>query len=239
MKLKTALLGAVLLFVSQGAIAIPTYSGAYDLANAGSPINRGIWTNVGTFSTQSGSFSVTGNTASMVGDVFSSTYGGLTFDIGMSYRCSSSLSNAGGNSVSINNGACGLGNQPTGGAVSGSDVNGQTWDFWDWAPSTLIGYGGLDGLTINISQKPTNLSKPFRVGIGADWDDASLLGGSGWISLGNFTCASGTACESSNFDAASADFNFRLNTTTTVPEPVTATLIGLGLIGIGAMRRRK
>jgi len=239
MKLKIAKLGAALLFVSQGAIAIPLYNGAYDLANAGSTYNRGIWTNVGSFSTQSGSFSVTGSSASMVGDVFSSTYGGLTFDIDMTYRCGSSLTNAGGNSVSIDNGGCGLENQPTGGAVSGSDVNGQTWDFWDWAPSTLTGYGDLDGLTIDISQKPTNLSKPFRVGIGADWDDKNLLGGSGWINLGNFSCASGAVCESSNFNARNADFNFRFNTVATVPEPVTAALIGLGLFGIGAVRRRK
>jgi hypothetical protein len=235
MKLKIATLGAALLFVSQGAVAMPVYDGTYGLGNAGND-TRGIWTNVGRFSVVSGSFSVTGNTAAMVGDVFSSTYGGLTFDVGMTYRCSSSVSNAGGNSVSIDNNACGLINQPTGGAVSGSDVDGQIWDFWDWSPSELIGYGALDGLTIDISQKPTDLSKPFRVGVGADWDDVDLLGGSGWLNLGSFNCAVGAACERSNFNPRSADFNFRF---ADVPEPATLALIGLGLFGIGAARRRK
>ncbi len=237
MKLKIATLGTALLFVSQGAVAIPVYDGAYGLGNAGND-TRGIWTNVGRFSVVSGSFSVTGNTASMVGDVFSSTFGGLTFDVGMTHRCSSSVSNAGGKSVSVDNAACGIGNQPTGGAVTGANVDGQTWDFWDWSPSQLTGYGALDGLIIDISQKPTDLSKPFRVGVGADWDDAGLLGGSGWLNLGSFNCAAGAACESSNFNPGSADFNFRF-ADVPVPEPTTLALIGLGVFGIGAARRRK
>jgi len=169
--------------------------------------------------------------------VFSSTYGGLKFDVDMTLRCTSSVTDAGGKNVSVDNNACGLANnQPTGGAVTGAQVNGRTWDFWDWAPSTLLGYGDLDGLTINISQAPTDLSKPFRVGIGADWDDANLLGASGWINIISQSCATNAACQNSNFRPGSADFNFRF---TAVPAPATVALLGLGLVGIGAARRRR
>lgn len=242
--LKTTLVAATML-AANSAMAMPLYSGSYDLANAGNADTRGLWTNDGRFSTVSGSFDVTGSSAVLSGDVYRSAIsGGFTFAVNMSFRCSSSVTADPNNTkkVSIDdNGATGCNgmiNQPTGGAVTGADVDGNTWDFWDWSNSQLIGYGSLDGLVIDISMAPTNDSKPYRVGIGADWDDANLLGASGWVNFDGANCDLTKACANtwgSSFSATKADFNFRY---TAVSEPAILAIMGLGLLGVAVARRK-
>ena len=103
-------MASILLLSAQSALTTPLYDGTYDIANAGSGHNRGIWTNVGSLSTVSGTFSVTGSSAVFAGDVFSSALnGGLTWSINMTHKCSSRVSNAGGNYVSIDNNGSGPG----------------------------------------------------------------------------------------------------------------------------------
>ncbi|NKB35977.1 MAG: hypothetical protein GKR93_02245 [Gammaproteobacteria bacterium] len=133
MKLIKYALTIALISATQLVSAGPLYDGTYNISNAGSTVyNRGIWTNVGSFTTVSGTFDVTGTSAGFAGDVFRASLGagggGLTFSVNMTHRCTSEVSNAGGNSVSIDdNGAAGCNgmiNQPTGGAVSGSEADG-------------------------------------------------------------------------------------------------------------------
>lgn len=230
------------LLLAPWATGAPLYDSVYNLSNAGNTsLNRGIWTNNRTYSTITGTFAVAGTSAILDGEVFNSNLGGgFTFNVAMNLLCTSSVTKAGSRKVSVDNPDCNLTrDQRTGGPVSGVDANGQTWDFWNWdSRSELTGTGVLEGLTIDIGQSPTNDSKPFRVGIGADWDDALDLGASGWIDVGTSTCVLGERCASaSGFEFNRADFNFRL-TAVPAPAPLALLALGLGLLGLRRRLRR-
>ena len=216
------------------ASAMPLYDGSYALSDAGGNSNRGLWTNGPNFTTVSGSFDVSGVSAVLSGEVTNAGVGGgFTFSVAMDFLCSAAVSDLGGNNVDP--GCGGLPSQPTGGAVSGAEADGEIWDFWNWSgPATLEGTGSLAGLTVDISQAPTNNSKPFRVGIAANWDDDDVLGASGWISVGNFDCAAGAACQGGFPGFSAADFNFSFT-----PVPAPGILGLLALIGLAGLRPRR
>ena len=256
---RSLFIGATLVAASLGTAQAALYSGSYDLTDATAGY-RGIWLNGGvvyngtsdsTFEVLNAQFDVTGNTARLHGSTFSEKYaGGLDFDVSFTHLCTSEVSAANGNNVTVDNAACNLGSQPTGGTVSGADADGNDWDFWNWAfsvaPYELTGTGVLSGLTMDISQSPTIRSKPFRFGIAADWDNENLLGGSGWFNVHSSTYApcipNGsilTAVPCPVFSAASSG-DFNMTAVVAVPEPPMIALLGLGLIAAGfATRRRK
>ncbi len=238
MNLGRTVIAALVMVCGSGVVqALPTYEGSWNLSDAGA-LNRGIWfEGHDLYTTDFGTFTTTGNTAALSGNV-SQGAGGFTFNVSMNHLCSSNVTNVGGKEVSVDNNAdCGgLGYQPTGGPVTGADVDGQMWDFWNWdGTGSLTGFGDLSGLTAIISQAPSGGTKPFRVGPGANWDDGpSVFGGSGWFSISGWGCQVGVTCDS--FRKSSGDFNF---TMTSVPEPGSLALLGLGLLGLGVVRRRK
>lgn len=253
--IKQLVTGFTLLVVTLGpSQAAPLYDSTYDLMDA-NPGSRGIWLNNGgitvdgvsdhTFSILNATFD--GGLGNLSGSTKSNKYnGGLNFDVDLTHVCTSGVTDAGGNKVSVDNAACGLtADQPTGGAVSGAEADGNTWDFWNYdAPGmfTLTGWGVLDGLSLTISQKPGDMSKPFRFGIAADWDNETLLGGSGWFNVDswsfNSTCLpNGLPCPVVHNNATAGDFNV----TARVPEPPVVALFALGLLaaGFGAVRSKQ
>ena len=213
--------------------AMPTYDGSYSLVDATS--THGIWFNssvgVGgssdrTFNLTSGTFDATsGTTATLSGNSWSNSLGGgFNFSVDMTYRCTGT----------VLGGCGGLGTQPDG-QVNQANVLGNDWDFWDYTDDgnnngeyTLTGTGNLAGVSFTISQRPSDLSKPFRFGVGADWFNDFLLGGSGWFDV--VGKSGGTNVSYANISRG--DFNV------TVPEPSIVALFGLGFLGLGILRRK-
>lgn len=249
-------LAAATMVVAGNASAAPIYTGTYDLLDAFK--SHGVWLGDkvfidkgkstqkkdNTFNVVSGSFNVDPSSpfdAQMVGEVFSSTLGGgFTFNVDFNYLCTGvtacdallpSFSNP----------------QPTGG-VNAALVDQEQWDFYKMVPATLVGTGTLTGFELDISEKPSDGSKPFRFGIGADWKNAFELGGAGWFDIDSFSYD--TAANAAANGGTAVDVSFRHKTdctgrcgrgdfnVTDAPEPGTLALLGLGLVAAGAARRR-
>ncbi|MEM9199394.1 MAG: VPLPA-CTERM sorting domain-containing protein [Pseudomonadota bacterium] len=99
--------------------------------------------------------------------------------------------------------------------------------------ATLTGYDALDGVVIEMSQRPADLRYPLQIGYSADNKRANEFGGSVWF---NWSVTE----NANNFSFANlsghGDVNIAL---TPMPLPASSLLLIAGLGGLVALRRRK
>lgn len=173
------------------------------------------------------SFTTDGMNGSLTGKVSSNAFGaagGFDFTFNFTFVCSASTANE-------CDGLVDVAGQPTGQAPS---YDKDTWDFYNYGTTTLIGTGVLAGFDLTVTQKPNDASKPFRIGIGADWK-TSGLGASTWFNIIAKTSLNGV---STNATAGDVNLSFKDGgtTITSIPEPSVIILFAIGFIGL--MRTR-
>jgi hypothetical protein len=117
---------------------------------------------------------------------------------------------------------------------NGGPVDPDSWRFYNWGPgsTTLTGLGSNVGSTIMLSQRPSDLTAPFQVGVGANGKNANM-GASGWFSYLKKTPQGDVWVKT----YGTGDINIDL--TPTVPEPATMFMFGSGLMGAMLRLRQK
>ena len=118
----------------------------------------------------------------------------------------------------------------------GGPVDPSTWYYYTAASGTLSGYKTAAELE-HISLTVNGLTGPaFQMGYGANGKNTEL-GGSGWFLIEGSMTSQGQTTPIAEFVG---DINMSLTpvTVTPVPEPSVVVLVGGGLLGLAAARRR-
>ncbi len=215
-----------------GANAQALTSAEYDASNA--IASHGLWFGGDTdlehrYSISSGLFSIDAQseTANLALSVYSEALDNAGFDIevSFSYVC-----------AGIDAGLPGCGNfaiPQDDGLVDTTLADQERWEFFQLDSGTFSGTGAFAGLELAISQRPSDGSKPFRVGEGAnyfDWD----FGGSGWFSFVVVSNPNGLRLG----DSGNGDFNLDLTPPAAVPVPAGIWLLLSALGAVGVSRKR-
>lgn len=119
--------------------------------------------------------------------------------------------------------------------VEGGPVDTGTFDYFSFASGTLTGFGVFEGLSFNVTQRPSNGLYPFQIGVGASNKNVEL-GASGWFfyEVAENTSQFVNLTTGSRFQG---DININLSVIN-VPAPAGILTLLPGLLALGAFRRR-
>ena len=172
-----------------------------------------------------GAFTTTGSTALLTGTVVSKLDANRGWNLNINFSGLTSIAPAGSPKKELKSIAY---------SENGGPVNTGTWQYYTDFSGTLTGTGLYDGALISL----TRFGPSFQMGEGANGKNI-LLGGSGWFSWTVTQQPTQGPTLNSRFNHGDFNLNFGTPQTTATPEPSTIILLGSGLAGVFAWKRRK